>query len=165
MVFLEQTLPPLEDHLAAAGLLVKRADLSPRVNTVDEIAKQVERTWECASREDYRRLATGMPWLVAVDGKKDLTAAGVAKGLELMREDPPLVIVMNASSLTRHLLHRRIFEAGGLRRTKVQIVYPVRRNPLKMQAPMPLSHHGKAALKWWTLIGREQFGSAVWWNV
>jgi hypothetical protein len=167
-MFLEPSLPPLEDHLAEAGLLVKRADLSPlpdgQPQTVETVAHAVERTWECATRDQWKLLSAGMPWLVAVTCKADPTAAGVVKGLERMREDVPPVIVLNTGHLTRHLLYRRIYEQSGARRARVTIAYPARHARLLMEPPIPLTPAGKTAIKWWLTVGRQLHTEAVWWN-
>lgn len=58
--------------------------------TVDETAREVVRTWENADRHTYHKLTT-LPWLVSASS--GTIAAGVLRGLHMVREKPPRLIV------------------------------------------------------------------------
>lgn len=133
--------------------------------TTEEVAAEVIRTFEMASRPDYSILA-GSAWLVSLGSAS--VAAGVVSGLnQVFGTAPPPVII--------HLSHERAFpgpDLAELCRASAQVRMVDERYAPGQEAKLGPDPDWPAdpttdlkAFRWWDAVGRTAYGRAVFWSV
>jgi hypothetical protein len=154
--------------LEAGGYMMPNALKLPE--TVEETAREVERTFERASKEHYRWLSTA-PWVVA--SSSGTIAAGVVAGLHRMRGDPPLVIVHMGYDRPEDAVTKYIREKSGQPNARLKIVQEgyayadqARGGEGAPIPPWPCNpFYDLKALRWWLKDGRRIHTQAVLWNI
>ena len=167
MGFVEESPAPIEDHLEAARLLVKRVDLAVPVSgdlseqqMVEHARDQTLRTIEHADKRLLNKL-TKSPWVISA--LHPLAAAGIAKGLKDMWTQPPLLIVHNPYKVASYQIQETVQRRAGAGAEDV-VVVRTRHQAKGPTPPFPCSDLNLKAIRWWVHEGSRFGQQAVFWN-
>lgn len=152
--------------LEAGGYMMPNALKLPEM--VQETADEVVRTFEHASREQYK-LMRSVPWLIAISS--GTIAAGVIRGICEMFEAGarPRVICHMGYSRSRDAVRQYIFEKAAVREVDVSLVDEQYSYSDKAKAgetpPWPCNaFYDLKAFRWW-LRSRQEGEQALLWNI
>lgn len=152
---------------ARGGYIMPNALKLPEM--VQETADEVVRTFEHASREQYKQLRS-LPWIIAISS--GTIAAGVIRGMSQMLESgarPPVICHMGYTR-SRDAVRKYIFEKAGVKgELDLKLIDEQYSYADKAKAgetpPWPCNpYYDLKAFRWW-LANRREGEQAVLWNI
>lgn len=153
--------------LERGGYIMPNALKLPEM--VQETADEVVRTFEHASREQYKQLRS-LPWIIAISS--GTIAAGVIRGISEMLESGarPRIICHMGYSRSRDAVRKYIFEKAGVKgELDLELIDEGYSYSDKAKAgetpPWPCNpYYDLKAFRWW-LRNRREGEQAVLWNI
>lgn len=152
---------------AQGGYIMPNALKLPEM--VQETADEVVRTFEHASREQYKKLRS-LPWIIAISS--GTIAAGVIRGMSQMLESgarPPVICHMGYTR-SRDAVRKYIFEKAGvkgdldLKLIDEQYSYADKAKAGETPSWPCNPYYDLKAFRWW-LANRREGEQAVLWNI